>query len=809
MQWKIRKTIHSTPCRNAEHNFARIFRFSAPAIGGLPCVSPLAETNQRVYYVLSSERQVGMRYPQIFQRSHRQRNRCVALFAALVLINSISAAQSTTNDYPRPAWAQSMQQDPKSLAESGQLLEKLRQGVQFPPARDQSHLLPLLPKSTVIYVALPNYGEASHQALIIFQEELRRNDILRAWWQRGELAANGPKIEDALEKFYALSQFLGDETVVSASTEGRQGPSPLILAEVRKPGLKDFLQQLSKPPTDKSQPPFRVFDVQELAATTNTFRPQEPVLLVRPDLVVATLDFAQLRLHNAMLDAKGEEFASTPFGQRVAQVYEGGATIVGALDLQNILKQAPRGTDQNQMMFRRTGFADMKYLIWDHRTAAARSASEMELSFTGPRHGVASWLASPGPLGSLDFVSPEAILVSAIRLSDPGQIFDDIKDLSTASNPKAFAAVKQMEAALKLSLKEDLLSQLTGEIAFEVDRIKQPDPVWKLILQVRDWDRLQITLNKLLTVAPVKSQQAEDDGVMYHTLQIPAGTKAREVCYAFVDGYLIIASSRETLTEAVRLRRSGKSLAKSEMLLTALPPEPGSSGVRSSAVGSSGKGPEVSALLYEDPNAMAALNMRQILPAMADSLPQVANSKPMVICAYGEESAIREASLSRGVDAAGVLVVAAIAIPNLLRARISANEASAVATIRTANVAQISYSSAYPRRGFARDLATLGPDPAAPATPSPDHAGLLDATVGNASCTASAWRTKSGFQFRITAVCKQKSCDDYVIVGTPASSSTGSRIFCSTSDGVVRFKSGPPFASPVGVAECRAWSPLQ
>ena len=128
----------------------------------------------------------------------------------------------------------------------------------------------------------------------------------------------------------------------------------------------------------------------------------------------------------------------------------------------------------------------------------------------------------------------------------------------------------------------------------------------------------------------------------------------------------------------------------------------------------------------------------------------------MVICAYGEESAIREASLSRGVDAAGVLVVAAIAIPNLLRARISANEASAVATIRTANVAQISYSSAYLRRGFARDLATLGRDPAAPATPSPDHAGLLDATVGNASCTASAWCTKSGFQFRITAVCKKK-----------------------------------------------------
>jgi len=751
-----------------------------------------------------------MRSAETFQPPQRCFNRCVALFAALLLVSSISAAQATTNDHPEAAWAQSLQQDPKLLTAFGQLLEKLRLGVQFPAARNQSHLLPLLPKSTVVYAAFPNYGEASHQALTVFQDELRHNDALRAWWQRGDLAANGPKIEDALEKFYALSQFLGDEIVVSASTEGRQGPSPLILAEVRKPGLNDFLRQISKSPADKSQPPFRVFDVQELAAAKNTFPPQEPVVLVRPDLVVATLDFAQLRLHNAMLDAKREEFTSTPFGQRVAHIYAGGATIVGALDLQNILKEAPRGTDQNQLMFQRTGFADMKYLIWDHKTTAAHSASEMELSFTGPRHGVAAWLAKPGPLGSLDFVSPQAVLVSALRLSDPAQIFDDIKDLSTASNPKAFASVTQMETALKLSLKEDLLRQLTGEIAFEVDSIKQPDPVWKLILQVNDPDRLQITLNKLLTLAPVKPHQTEDEGVIYHTLQVPAGPKPREIGYAFVDGYLIVASSRETLTEAVRLHRSGESLAKSEKFLTALPPEPASSSVASSSIASSGKGPEVSALLYEDPSAIAALNMRQLLPAMADALPQSpADATPIVICAYGEESAIREASLSRGVDAAGVLVVAAIAIPNILRARIAANEASAVAAIRTANVAQISYSTIYPQRGFARDLATLGPDPAAPATSSPDHAGLIDATLGNASCTASAWCTKSGFQFRITAVCQKKSCDDYVVVGSPTSSTTGSRNFCSTSDAVIRFKIGPPLTSPVSVPECHAWSPLQ
>ena len=150
--------------------------------------------------------------------------------------------------------------------------------------------------------------------------------------------------------------------------------------------------------------------------------------------------------------------------------------------------------------------------------------------------------------------------------------------------------------------------------------------------------------------------------------------------------------------------------------------------------------------------------------------------------------------------------MAAIAIPNLLRARIAANESSAVAAIRTANVAQLSYSTMYPQRGFARDLATLGPDPRGPNNFSADHAGLIDATLGNASCTAGAWCTKSGFQFKITAACTKQ---DYVAVGTPVTSNTGNRSFCSTSDAVIRFKPGPPLTLPISVSECKTWPPLR
>jgi len=254
-----------------------------------------------------------------------------------------------------------------------------------------------------------------------------------------------------------------------------------------------------------------------------------------------------------------------------------------------------------------------------------------------------------------------------------------------------------------------------------------------------------------------------------------------------------VASSRLKVAEAIRLHRSGESLAKSQKFMASLP---------------QGGLSELSGLLYEDPVSMALLSLRQAAPEVAEAFSQMAAERtPMVIRAYGEESSIREASQSTGFDASGVLVAAAIAIPNLLRARIAANESSAVATIRTANVAQVTYSTLNPQRGFARDFASLGPDPRGPGS-SPDHASVIDATLGNAKCTSGAWCEKSGFQFSIATTCGKERCGEYVVVGTPVSGGTGTRSFCSTSDGVVRYKSGPPLTTPVSAPDCKTWSPV-
>jgi type IV pilus assembly protein PilA len=130
-----------------------------------------------------------------------------------------------------------------------------------------------------------------------------------------------------------------------------------------------------------------------------------------------------------------------------------------------------------------------------------------------------------------------------------------------------------------------------------------------------------------------------------------------------------------------------------------------------------------------------------------------------------------------------ILIIAAIAIPNLLRARIAANESSAVSSIRTVNTAQISYQSTYPTVGYASALGVLGPAAAGScAAPSSTNACLIDYAVSNATA---ATTPKSGYFFLVVAA---NSGNSYTVGGSAAVyNQTGVRNFCSVEDGVVRF----------------------
>ena len=165
-----------------------------------------------------------------------------------------------------------------------------------------------------------------------------------------------------------------------------------------------------------------------------------------------------------------------------------------------------------------------------------------------------------------------------------------------------------------------------------------------------------------------------------------------------------------------------------------------------------------------------------------------------------------------------ILFFAAIFIPNIVRNKISANESAAASTVRTVNTAQVTYETAYPSRGYAANLATLGPGSSisCSAGPTADHACLLDGTLGAPRCTSGVWCQKYQFKFTMTATCSAADsptpenpgeCKDYVVVATPVSSSTGLHSYCSTTDAVVRIRSGP-IVRPPTAEECGEWPPL-
>jgi type IV pilus assembly protein PilA len=164
-----------------------------------------------------------------------------------------------------------------------------------------------------------------------------------------------------------------------------------------------------------------------------------------------------------------------------------------------------------------------------------------------------------------------------------------------------------------------------------------------------------------------------------------------------------------------------------------------------------------------------------------------------------------------------ILIIAAIAIPNLLRARISANESSAASSVRTVNTAEVSFNSTYPANGYSTGpggagLLALGPGvitgcPAA--GPLVTAACLLDYNLSKASTVAAS---KSGYYFDIGPASAPTNTS-YTVGGSPAVfNQSGVRSFCAVEDGVIHYVAAPAAMAPMTIhATCTsaAWPQLQ
>lgn len=125
-----------------------------------------------------------------------------------------------------------------------------------------------------------------------------------------------------------------------------------------------------------------------------------------------------------------------------------------------------------------------------------------------------------------------------------------------------------------------------------------------------------------------------------------------------------------------------------------------------------------------------------------------------------------------------ILIIAAIAIPNLLRSKIAANEASAVGSMRTINTTATQYSTTY--GGYPPLLSDLG-GAAGTTSATSTSALLIDAVL--------AGGTKSGYSFSYTAGATDANMNvlQYTLTASPTSMGvTGQRTFFTDQSGVIR-----------------------
>ncbi|HEX7287275.1 MAG TPA: FecR domain-containing protein [Candidatus Angelobacter sp.] len=555
---------------------------------------------------------------------------------------STGAAVGTVPVQREIAWSKDLDKHLALLAEFAKFQKKL-ETVQMPGLRYQSKVLPLLPASTVVYASIPNLGDAVHQANQLFQQQLKESPVLNEWWQQAQSRKGGPSFSEIIDEIHSLSQYVGDEIVFSVALDGREA-SPLVAAPVQRSGLKQFLETEYAKHHDSAKPEnVKVFDEAGLMAAGPQRRGAGLYLLVRSDFVAAAVDLAALQRFNASVKQGNGGFGASAFGQRMNTAYQQGAGLLFGANLQ--VMTAERDSvhpHRRPEVYAQTGLADLEFLVVERKNVGNQPLNNAELTFSGPRRGFASWLAAPAPIGGLDFVSPNAGAAAAFIAKNPSQMLDDVLAVANASDAHAQEHLAKTESELNIRLRQDLADTLGGEVTLALDGPILPTPAWKVVVEVHNPGRLQSTIEQLVMDANthikdsgrrITIDEQSADGLTYYTIHFVDANKPAELDYTYADGYMVLGPSRALVKNAIAIHQSGNSLARSGDFRALLPQDHHA---------------DVSGLIYQNLAPLVGPIMNQLSASQLQSLQQIAaETKPSVVCAYGEPNAIRVASNSR------------------------------------------------------------------------------------------------------------------------------------------------------------------
>ena len=462
--------------------------------------------------------------------------------------------------------------------------------IEQPSARHSTHLLDLMPEGTVVYAALPNMADSIAESHRIIQERISHNEALRQWWEK-EQSGKHQNMDQVVATIRQFGAYLGDEIAVSVSMNEKAEPGePLVLAELKNTdGFREFLvQEITKYSGDQNAKAKLSF-----VEDPKTFVPEVDnnnerlYIWIQNGLFAASPKVEQIQSLQTVIAGGGRSsFTATPFRDRIAQVYQAGAGLVVAANLEKVVERTktermkgPDGEKQENAL-QQLGVLSVKYFVFDQKDANGKTNTQASLSFSDTQRGIPAWLAAPGPMGSLEYISPDANVVAGFVVKKPVEMVDDLLGILETIQPDVRKMLDQQQAARGVDIRNDIAAPLGGEFAFAIDGPILPMPSWKLVFEVNDPAHLQQALEHVVSEVNKEAakfgrkglnwEQADLGGRKYYTLR-SSDFGFLEVNYTYANGYLIVGPSRALVERALAVQASGFSLLRSAKFTAGLP----------------------------------------------------------------------------------------------------------------------------------------------------------------------------------------------------------------------------------------------
>ncbi len=469
------------------------------------------------------------------------------------------------------SWSENADQYIAMLQEVAALQQDLAAVMAVPP-RYSTRLLDLAPASTAVYVAVPNAPEKAAEIYEVIRARMQSSQVLGDAWNEFEQQAESRYLDEMMIWMREIGYALGEETVFAMTMVGTGDAAtalPVVLSEVDADSFaasfNDQIERVRYALVAEGQ--------NEELPINLIYHPAEAIdeqlsILLYQDLLVATTDAALMAQMYENIQFGSSTFTESALHEMLQASYEQGTEILGAVHIPSLVT----ASGESQEALEAAGLHNADVLVAQYQRSGNGSVLTADLRFSSPRKGAMSLLATPGPMGSLEFFSTETTVVAALLTRDAGDILDEFDTLF---------ATAESNSEVELQLLFSLMATLGGEVAIGLDGPVLPTPAWKAVIEAYDAAGLQASIEAAVNrfnevsasegvlVALSPSNVGAYNGYQVSlTVDATATNQALNMDsttfqYAYVDGYLVAAPNAALVGRAIGFYQSGSSLPTS------------------------------------------------------------------------------------------------------------------------------------------------------------------------------------------------------------------------------------------------------